>query len=472
MTFSQILLRDLILETRDGDWGQDVPKEGFGPYRVIRGGDFSTVELGDVEKVPRCYLKASTVQRRTLKAGDLLIETAGGTKDCPTGRVLYISQEVLDKFDLPVTCASFARFIRLDEKQINPNFVFWHLRDMHQRGEMWQHQVQHTGVARFQWTKFADSHLVDTPPRDEQDRLVGVMDSLSAKGLVNRQINQTLEQIAQTIFKSWFVDFEPVKAKIEAKAAGRDPERAAMCAISGKLEPELDQLPPEQYQQLAATATLFPDELVESELGLIPEGWECKTLGTVAKNKAASFDFGKQEKVIFINTGDVSDGVFLHADESEKIGLPGQAKKAIGYDDILYSEIRPKNRRYAYINFDAEKYVVSTKFMVIRSLGKIEPRILYQILTQSNAVDEINSIAESRSGTFPQITFDSISYLPIVVASREIQKHYLKTLIPIVDLQERTNEQTNLLATLRDTLLPKLLSGELAVEKLPEEATV
>lgn len=89
----------------------------------------------------------------------------------------------------------------------------------------------------------------------------------------------TLEQTAQTLFKSWFVDFEPVKAKIAAKAAGRDPERAAMCAISGKLELELDQLPPEQRQQLAATAALFPDELVESELGLIPEGWEVSEIG-------------------------------------------------------------------------------------------------------------------------------------------------------------------------------------------------
>ena len=84
--------------------------------------------------------------------------------------------------------------------------------------------------------------------------------------------------MAQAIFKSWFVDFEPVKAKIEAKANGQDPERAAMCAISGKTDAELNNLPPDQLDQLRATAALFPDELTDSELGLIPKGWEWSTL--------------------------------------------------------------------------------------------------------------------------------------------------------------------------------------------------
>lgn len=116
------------------------------------------------------------------------------------------------------------------------------------------------------------------PARTEREKIVEYLCPVDDKIELNRQINQNLEQIAQAIFKSWFVDFEPIKAKIEAKAAGRDPARAAMCAISGKSESELDQLPPEHYQQLAATAALFPDELVESELGLIPEGWEVGTV--------------------------------------------------------------------------------------------------------------------------------------------------------------------------------------------------
>ena len=94
--------------------------------------------------------------------------------------------------------------------------------------------------------------------------------------------------MAQAIFKSWFVDFDPVKAKIAAKAEGRDPLRAAMSAISGKIDAELDALQPERHAQLAATAALFPDEMVESELGGIPKGWTCGALGDICSFTAGS----------------------------------------------------------------------------------------------------------------------------------------------------------------------------------------
>ena len=286
-----VIFRDLILETRDGDWGKDQPKDGFVPYRVIRGADFPHVEAGDVGKVPHCYLKESTVSRRTLQPNDLIIETAGGAKERSTGRVLFISKEILECFDLPVTCASFARFLRLDAVRVNPKFVFWLLRLMHLRGEMWQHQVQHTGVARFQFTTFADTCRFDLPPRSTQDTIVEILDGLTSKAILNGHINQKLEAVAQAIFRSWFVDFDPVKAKQAAIAAGRDPECAAMAALSGKLrisknpadlsaealikaEAALDQLSEDQRRQLAQTAALFPDTLVDSELGLIPEGWK------------------------------------------------------------------------------------------------------------------------------------------------------------------------------------------------------
>jgi len=105
---------------------------------------------------------------------------------------------------------------------------------------------------------------------------------------LNRRVNQTLEAMAQATFKSWFVDFDPVKAKIAALTEGRDPLRAAMSAISGKPDAELDTLPPEQYDQLAATAALFPDAMEDSELGEIPRGWACGALGDICTFTAGS----------------------------------------------------------------------------------------------------------------------------------------------------------------------------------------
>ena len=121
------------------------------------------------------------------------------------------------------------------------------------------------------------------PSLDVQRRIAGVLQSIDSKIDLNRRVNQTLEAMAQAIFQSWFVEFDPVKAKIAAKQEGRDPLRAAMTAVSGKADAELDALPPEQYEQLAATAVLFPDEMEESEYGEIPKGWGFRSVADVAE---------------------------------------------------------------------------------------------------------------------------------------------------------------------------------------------
>lgn len=124
-------------------------------------------------------------------------------------------------------------------------------------------------------------------PRDlrVQKKIGEIFQFLDAKIKINVKTNQTLEQIAQAIFKSWFVDFEPVKAKINALEAGGSEEHAllaAMQAISGKDKAQLTQLQtdnPEHYNQLRTTAELFPSAMQDSELGEIPEGWSASTVG-------------------------------------------------------------------------------------------------------------------------------------------------------------------------------------------------
>ena len=187
------------------------------------------------------------------------------------------------------------------------------------------------------------------------------------------------------------------------------------------------------------------------------------TLGGVAENASNTFDFSQISDVVFVNTGDVLCGDFLHSNRSSKVGLPGQAKKAIRKDDILFSEIRPGNRRYAYVDFDPVGYVVSTKFMVIRANEKIEPRILYQVLTSAEALQEFQIEAESRSGTFPQITFDSISRFKIILPPIEFQRKFVNQVAPLDKRIKANKEESRTLAALRDALLPKLLSGELRV---------
>ncbi|MCW3179191.1 restriction endonuclease subunit S, partial [Acinetobacter baumannii] len=120
---------------------------------------------------------------------------------------------------------------------------------------------------------------IKLPSLGEQRKIAKILSDLDDKIHINNQINQTLESIAQALFKSWFVDFDPVRAKIAAKQEGKDAELAAMCAISGKSEIELQQMAEDDFAALRATAALFPDGLVESELGEVPKGWVVSTVG-------------------------------------------------------------------------------------------------------------------------------------------------------------------------------------------------
>jgi type I restriction enzyme S subunit len=363
------------------------------------------------------------------RVGDVLL-----TKDGSIGRVALC--------DRPDVCINQSVALLQPNERIEPRFLKFLLEVPHYQQRM-EGDADGTTIKHIYITR-VDKMQVAVPPIAEQKAIASVLGALDDKIELNRRMNATLEGMARALFQSWFVDFDPVRAKLD----GRKPEG-------------MDK----------ATAALFPDGFQESSLGPVPMGWRTCTLGDIAKNFSITFDFMRVSDVVFINTGDVLEGDFLHSKRSAHAGLPGQAKKSIRPEDILFSEIRPANKRYAYVDFDASDYVVSTKFMIIHGSKEIHPRLLYRILTAKETLDEFQVQAESRSGTFPQITFDSISHLPIVLPPIGIQEAFQRY-VEKMDAQIKVNkQQSHTLATLRDTLLPKLLSGELSVASILKAKT-
>lgn len=143
--------------------------------------------------------------------------------------------------------------------------------------------------------------------------------------------------------------------------------------------------------------------------------------------------------------------------------MPGQAKKSIKENDILYSEIRPINRHYAFVNFPAHEYIVSTKLMVIRAINEKLSIRLYQYLTSNDIINELQHEAESRSGTFPQIRFENIKKLKILIGPNNIENQYTEFIGNIYKMIFQYRKEIIKLEHLRDTLLPKLMSGELKI---------
>jgi len=145
-------------------------------------------------------------------------------------------------------------------------------------------------------------------------------------------------------------------------------------------------------------------------------------IGELASSISDTHKFGK-EQLIFLNTSDILHGKFLHRTYSAVKDWPGQAKKSIRKHDILFSEIRPANGRWAYVADDADDFVVSTKLMVIRAKqDRLFPKFLYQFPTSSEITKWLQHLAESRSGTFPQITFDQVATLELPLPPLAEQK--------------------------------------------------
>lgn len=169
--------------------------------------------------------------------------------------------------------------------------------------------------------------------------------------------------------------------------------------------------------------------------------WKTYRLGDLCDSISNTYR-GKAQNVVLINTSDVLEGKCLNHRKEPNKNLKGQFKKTFQQGDILYSEIRPSNKRFAYIDFDATDYIASTKLMVLRANEKIRPLYLYYILQSQAVIDELQMLAESRSGTFPQITFSELSLLTTELPDIDSQDKIInifKSLDDKIELNRRIN---------------------------------
>ena len=172
------------------------------------------------------------------------------------------------------------------------------------------------------------------------------------------------------------------------------------------------------------------------------EEWKECTIGDICESVSETYS-RKDENVVLINTSDVLEGKFLTHATTKNENLKGQFKKTFQKNDILYSEIRPANRRYAFVDFEkTENYIASTKLMVIRPNQELVlPRFLYLLLTSSNLISEMQHLAETRSGTFPQITFSGeLATFPIKLPPLPTQQKIAAILSSLDDKIELNNK--------------------------------
>ena len=285
---------------------------------------------------------------------------------------------------------------------------------------------------------------IEVPDSVEEQRAIAhILGTLDDKIELNRRMSETLEAMARALFKSWFVDFDPVRAKAE----GRDP---------GLPKPFAD---------------LFPDSFEDSELGEIPKGWKVGRFGDVAEQLRDQENPLASPDVLFhhYSLPAFDDGQVPKIEYGEDIK---SFKSRVYAGAILLSKLNPEIERVWMVDVHPdERAICSTEFLVLRARPPFGRNYAYCLARSPICRQQIESLVTGTSKSHQRAQVDPILSVAVVVPPSSIVAAFK---CRATDLLARTflcRREGRTLATLRDTLLPKLISGELRVksaEKLIE----
>ena len=375
--------------------------------------DLSTPSFTDAEHF------AHRIRRAKPTAGDIIF-----TREAPMGEVCMVPP------DLECCVGQRQVLLRPNTDLVDGRYLLFALQSPQVQHEISWNEGTGSTVSNVR-IPVLEALRVPTPNLKTQREIGETLGALDDRIDLLRQTNATLEAIAQALFKSWFIDFDPVRAKAE----GRDPEG---------LDP--------------ATAALFPSEFEESPLGLIPKGWRCGCLGDVltqrtSRAKASEFTATLPYVPIECIT---AKSIFLLE------SLPGeQAQSSLTLfkrGDILFGAMRPYFHKVCIAPFDG---VTRTTAFVLRSE---HPSFALFAMFDESTVEFATT--HSEGSTIPYAKWaGSLERKPLVLPPTDLMSCFEAVATPIVDAGMQNTHRMRTLAELRDTLLPRLISGKL---RLPE----
>ena len=306
--------------------------------------------------------------------------------------------------------------------------------------------------------KEIEDAIIPLPDKDNLEFISDTSRFFHKKIQLNTQINQTLEQIAQALFKSWFVDFDPVRAKVQALSDGlslEQAELAAMQAISGKTPEKLtalSQTQPEHYAELAETAKAFPCEMVEVDGVEVPKGWEIKPLGDLI-----SFVKGKKPKAVSPNQ---EENMLPHILTSS---LEGKYNEFCESNKLITVEYQ--NTIMLMDGSNSGRIAIGHNGVIGSTLAKINLdnnklwAVIYQFLKHKEADIQANTTGTTIPHTDKNRVNNYLMTIPNDFLLDKFTELFDNSLLKIIS----NRNQIISLETIRDLLLPRLLNGEINV---------
>jgi len=303
-----------------------------------------------------------------------------------------------------------------------------------------------TRMPRAQW-EFVGRIEKSIPPLPEQRAIAHILGTLDDKIELNRRMNQTLEEMARAIFKSWFVDFDPVRAKAAVRREHPNWSNAQVSrAACPNLKPEI--------------AELFPDEFENSELGEIPKGWRVAALPDVIEVNPTRV-LRKGEVAPYLDMANMPTRCHTPDVVVER---PFGSGMRFMNGDTLVARITPclENGKTAYVDFleDGQVGWGSTEYIVLRPKPPLPPEFGYCL---ARSVEFRDFAIQSMTGSSgrQRVAADSLAHFHLVVAPKPIAEKFGEAITPLLARGSKATAESRTLAALRDTLLPKLISGEL-----------
>ncbi|MGR3236620.1 restriction endonuclease subunit S [Vibrio vulnificus] len=399
------------------------------PFKMIR---TPNVKGGKISLNDCRFVEEDTYEKWTRRA-KVLRDDVLLTREAPMGEVGIVD------FDETVFLGQRIMQYRVDSSKLDPHFLLYSFLSSDLQHQFNMHEGSGSVVSHIRVPDCSKFEL-NLPPLDVQKEIAGVLKKLDRKISVNQQTNQTLEEMAQAIFKSWFVDFDPVKAKMK----GEQPEG-------------MD----------AATTSLFPEKLVESELGLIPEGWSEQPLGSLIDFMTGFAFKSKQftEAGVRLARGDnVKEGRFYWGDKSRfwPEVTPELDKYHLKSGDILIGMDGSKvGKNWVRVNESDLPCLLVQRVARLRAKGLIGSSMLEVIIGGNKFKQYVENVKTGTS--IPHISGKQIKEMPIIYPNDggKLFQRFEEILRPLAHKRELNNAENQELAQLRDILLPKLLSGEI-----------
>jgi type I restriction enzyme S subunit len=407
-----------------------------GGIPILKSGDISNSRVNTSSEFRIAPDISSKYKRSILKGGEVLITLVGNP-----GIVAIASSDV-EGFNV-------ARAVGVLDviRGVDRRFFSYAL-----QGREAQQQINSLLNTTVQATlNLSDLKKIELPVPllPDQKAIAHILGTLDDKIELNQKMNQTLEEIAKTIFKSWFVDFDPVRAKAEGRSTG---------------------LPTE-------ISDMFPDELVDSEIGEIPKGWEVKTISDLADCLGGATpstknpDFWDGGDLTWTSPKDLSKLESIHLLKTDRkiteLGLKKISSGLLPVGTVLLSSRAP----VGYLALTTEPTAINQGYIALKPVSGVSN---YFLLNWCDS--NLEQIKNRASGTtFAEISKSAFRPIPAVSPSRELMTKFHEFVEPIYERMLCASKEVETLSNLRDTLLPKLISGELRIpdaEKFLEEAGI